>query len=102
MSILGSEYEINIHLDPIGGVKMVDYDFEAKIFVYSNKFVLIKKEQMIKEDDENYVAVIEGENALKIGRGQVKVQVTAYIPNPHFSDGFRTEIIEFDNVKTIV
>ena len=63
---------------------------------------MIKKEQMIKEDDENYVAVIEGENALKVGRGQVKVQVTAFIPDSDFSDGFRTEIIEFNNVKTIV
>ena len=102
MSLLGTEYKINIHLDPVNGVKMVDYDFEAKIFVYSNRFVLIKKEQMIKEDDENYVVIIEGENALKIGRGQVKVQVTAFIPDSDFSDGFRTEIIEFNNVKTII
>lgn len=101
MSLLGTEYKISIHLDEIDGYHMSDYDFEASVYVFKNKEVKIGKQEMKREDDDNYLLVIDTEKAMVIGRGAVNVEVTAYVPDADFGDGTRTEIIKFMNVKKI-
>lgn len=89
--IIESKYVL--HLNPIDGLHMSDYDFECAIYVYTNKRVVKKKSEMIKDDDDNYIVIIEMEEATRIGAGPLKFEVTAYIPDSDFSDGFRTEKI---------
>lgn len=91
MSVLGTEFKINIHLDPIDECHMSGYDFECAFYVYTNMRVVIPKSQMKKVDDDNYIAVINSVDAMKIGRGRIHVEVTAYIPDGDFADGLRTE-----------
>jgi hypothetical protein len=70
---------------------MSEYDFECAFYVYTNRKVVYKKSNMKKVDDDNYLAIIETEDALKIGRGKINAEITAYIPDNDFSDGLRTE-----------
>lgn len=89
MDALGTEFTLNIHLKPIDGYHMEDYDFECEFFVFVGKSVIIKKKDMTKVDEDNYIAVLEKEDALKIGKGQINAMVTAYIPDTNYSDGVR-------------
>lgn len=91
MSDLGTELKLNVHLEPLDGFHMSDYDFECEFFVLTNRTVVIKKSQMKRLDDDNYYAILEKDDVLKIGRGTVQCMVTAYIPDNDFADGVRTE-----------
>ena len=91
MSALGTEFKFNVHIETIDGLHMSDYDFECAFYVYTNRNVVIPKSKMKKVDDDNYLAMIETADALRIGRGRINVEITAYIPDNDFSDGLRTE-----------
>lgn len=89
MSNVGTELKINVHLDRLDGYKMSDIDFECDFYVYPSKRVTVKKEDMVKADDDNYVACIDSS---KVGAGLILCRVTAYIPDADFPDALRTEI----------
>ena len=91
MSALGTEFKINVHVEPIDGMHMSDYDFEAALFVFTNRKVVFQKSSMKKVDDDNYIVIVDSVNALKLGRGAVNMEFTAYIPDGDFNDGLRTE-----------
>lgn len=91
MSALGTEFKLNVHLEPLDGLHMSDYDFKCAFYVNTNRKVVIPKSKMRKVDDDNYIAMIETADALRIGRGQINVEITAHIPDNDFSDGLRTE-----------
>lgn len=91
MVVLGTEIKINIHIEPIDKLHMSGYDFECAFYAHSNKKVIIPKSKMKKVDDDNYLAIIETADVLRIGRGRINVEITAYIPDGDFPDGLRTE-----------
>ena len=91
MSALGTEFKINVHVEPIDGLHMSGYDFECVFYVYTNKRVVIKKSELKKVDDDNYLAMIDTAKGLMLGRGKVNLELTAYIPDGDFNDGVRTE-----------
>lgn len=90
MNVL-SETKLNVHLDPIEGFHMVDYDFECDVFVFENRVVKKQKADLKKEDDDNYVITLNDAEMKKIGQGRICALVTAQIPDADFEDGFRTE-----------
>ena len=55
--------------------------------------VTIPKEEMIRLDADNYIAVID---STKIGRGTIKVQTTVQISDTDCPGGIRTEIYTED------
>lgn len=85
MGALGKEFKMNVHLEPIDGLHMSRYDFECAFYVYTNRKVVIPKSKMRKVDDDNYVAMIETADALRISRGRINVEIAAYIPDNDFS-----------------
>ena len=91
MSALGTEFKLNVHLDPLDGLHMSDYDFEVALYVYTNRKVVFQKSKLKKVDDDNYLLMVETADALRIGRGRINAEITAYIPDSDFSDGLRTE-----------
>lgn len=91
MSALGTEFKLNVHLEPLDGLHMSDYDFEVALYVYTNRKVVFQKSKLKKVDDDNYLLMVETADALRIGRGRINAEITAYIPDSDFSDGFRTE-----------
>lgn len=91
MSALGTELKINVHVEPIDGLHMSDYEFECAFYVYTNKKIVISKSEMKKVDNDNYIAFIDSANALIVGRGTINMEITAYIPDNDFNDRIRTE-----------
>lgn len=91
MSALGTEFKLNVHLEPLDGLHMSDYDFEVALYVYTNRKVVFQKSKLKKVDDDNYLLMVETADALRIGRGRINAEITAYIPDSDFSDGLRTE-----------
>lgn len=91
MSALGTEFKLNVHLEPLDGLHMSDYDFEVALYVYTNRKVVFQKSKLKKVDDDNYLLMVDTADALRIGRGRINAEITAYIPDSDFSDGLRTE-----------
>ena len=89
MSSLGTQLKINIHIDEIDGYTMNDMDFECEFYISPNKTFTTLKKDMIKVDNENYIAIVNSE---EIGIGKVMVKVTAYVPDGDFENGFRKEV----------
>jgi hypothetical protein len=89
MSALGTELKINVHVEPIGGIRMSEYDFTCVFYVYKNKCLVINKRDMTKVDDDNYIANVD---TTKIGAGCLKMRFEAEIPDSDINDGFRKEV----------
>lgn len=89
MSVLGTELKINVNVKPIGNTHLSDCDFICTFFVNSNKTVVKKKEDMIKMDDDNYIALINSED---LGAGTIKMTIKVLVPDSAFEDNYRTEI----------
>lgn len=88
--VLGTQLKLNIHIEPLGLLHMADYDFECKFFVFQKKNVIITKAEMVKVDDDNYLAIIDTE---QIGIGNLHITVTAHIPDDDFEGQLRKEVI---------
>lgn len=89
----GSEIKLNISIEPVGDLTMKDYDFECEFYCFSNKKIVLNKEAMIMQDDDNYLAILDSKT---LGRGILKCKITAYIPDGDCSDGLRTEVLVID------
>lgn len=89
MSSLGTKFKINIHVEPIDGLHMDDYDFSCRFYVYTNRVVRIEKKDMIQVDQDNYIACVDSS---KLGIGAVMMRITAFIPDVDFPDRLRTEV----------
>ena len=91
MSLLGSEFKINVHVEPIDGYCMNDYDFQCSFYVVPNRKVTIKKDAMKMVDNDNFRAMIDSDQCVKLGKGVLQMEITAHIPDTDFQDGYRTE-----------
>ncbi len=98
MSSIGTELKINVHVEPIDGFHMSDYDFTCRFYIYANRYVELEKSEMIRMDDDNYIACIDSS---KLGTGNIMMRIMAYIPDADFSDGFRTEVETVDTMVII-
>mgnify|MGYP006967262175 CR=1 FL=1 len=98
MSALGTEFKINVHVEPIDGMHMSGYDFECEFYCYRNKTIKVSKRDMVMVDEDNYVALVD---SAKIGAGKVNLLFTAYIPDDDFSDMLRTEVAYVETGITI-
>lgn len=96
---IGTELKINLSLGNIGETHMEDMDFFAEFFVYSSRARKIEKADMIQVDADNYIALVD---STSLGTGNVRVRVTAYVPDTDFDDGLRTEIVTADTGITLV
>lgn len=103
-----TEYKINVHAEPIDGLSMSQYNFECQFYVYSNKVVTIKKEDMKQQeingvpDNDNYIVVLDSEKIKSLGKGALKMRFIAHITDPDFPDGIRTEVAEVNNLNIII
>lgn len=89
----GTELKLNVSIEPIGGYSMDDYDFDVEFYCYSNRKVMLNKSALIKDDSNNYLAIVDTKN---LGTGALKCRVTAQIPDADCNDGIRTEVLVLD------
>lgn len=99
MVYYGSELKVNVGLKPIGSFTMDDYDFNCEFYCYSNKKLIVNKSKMIKQDANNYVAIVDTKS---VGTGSLKCKITAYISDGDCEDGLRTEVLVIDTGISIV
>lgn len=86
----GSEIKLNVNLNPIGDFTMDDYKFECEFYCYTSRKVTITKAEMLRQDENNYLAVLDSKN---LGSGSLKCKITANIPDTDCEDGLRTEVL---------
>lgn len=88
---LGTIYKLCIHIDGLPGT-MDDVAFTCRFWTFKESITL-PKEEMLRVDADNYVAVIDSK---LLGRGTIKVQTTVQIPDSDCPGGIRTEIYTED------
>jgi hypothetical protein len=86
---LGTEFKININIEPIGYITMDDYDFNIEVYCSPKRAVVISKEKSVRVDKDNYIILVDSND---IGVGDVKAKVTTYLPDEDFEDGTRTNV----------
>ena len=84
---LGTIYKLNIHIDGLPAT-MADVAFSCRFWSWKDS-ITIPKEEMIRLDADNYLAVIDSK---LLGRGTIKVQTTVSVPDGDCPGGLRTEI----------
>lgn len=70
-------------------VTLDDIDFSTEWYTQTAKVVLRKEDYIVEEGD--YYAYIDTD---KVGKGFLKMRMTAYIPDGHIEGGIRKEIAE--------
>jgi hypothetical protein len=88
--ISGTQLKLNIHIDPLGTLHASDYDFECKFFVFQKKSITVTKEEMVKVDDDNYLAIVD---TTTLGIGNLHITITANVPDDDFEGRLRKEVI---------
>lgn len=90
----GSEIKLKIGVEPVHGLTMDDYNFDCEFYCYSNRKVKVEKVEMVREDENNYIAVLRTQ---ELGTGTLKCKITSYIPDTYGgNDWERTEICTLD------
>ena len=97
--ISGTEIKMNVHIDPLGNLHMSDYNFECKFYIFAKKAIIINKADMVKIDDDNYIALVD---TTDLGIGKLHLTLTAQIPDADFGNVFRREIACVDTGINIV
>lgn len=88
---LGADVKINVQMEPLGDLHLADVNFECTFFcLHQLKQVTLKKEEMVKVDEDNYIAAF---NSQKVGAGQISMAIKVYIPDSDFPSGERLEFI---------
>ena len=96
---IGSEFKLNVSIEPISDFTMDDYDFECEFYCYANRKVELKKHELIRSDENNYIATLDSK---ALGNGTLKVKIIAQIPDADFDDGLRIEVLVINTEINII
>ena len=88
---VGTELKLNITAELGNGLHLADVNFTAIFYSSPRRSEMFTKEDMVKVDDDNYIAVID---TAKLGDGEYMMKLTAEIPDADCDDGFRTEVVK--------
>lgn len=86
MSGFGTQFVINVNMKPMNDVHMEDVEFKAKFYVHQNKVLDIDKLDMVKVDEDNYLAFVD---SAKVGIGQIKYRLFVQVPDDNWNNGYR-------------
>ena len=89
MSGFGTQFVINVNMTPMDGAHMSDVEFKARFYVYQNKFLELDKSDMVKVDEDNYLAFVD---SAKVGKGQIKYRLFVNVPDENWESGYRVVI----------
>lgn len=85
----GSDLKLNIHIEPLGGLTMDDYEWYVECYCSNETPIKITKEQARRVDESNFIIAL---NTQQLSIGPLKCVITAYIHDEDFDDKLRTEI----------
>lgn len=95
----GSDLKLNIHIEPLGGLTMDDYDWYVECYCSDETPIKITKDQARRVDDSNFIITL---NTQQLGIGPLQCVITAYIPDEDFDDKLRTEISRINTNINII
>ncbi len=78
---------------------MEDMEFSCTFYTYPSLTVSFTKEEMIRVDADNYIAIVDTE---KIGAGAIMCRIDAHIRDGDCPDGWRREVITAPTGITVV
>ena len=94
----GTEVKLKISIfASTANYTMDDFDFSVEFYGNIGK-VELKKEDCIRLDENNYLAVVD---TATTGCGVLDARVSAFIPDADCEDGFRTEVVIVKGIETI-
>lgn len=98
---LGTKLKLNIHIAPIDGMTLDDYDYTTEVYCTPSQkqSIVVAKGDTIRVDAENYIVRVDT-NA--IGVGIIVCRIIAQIPDGDFDDGYRTEVVAITNDFNVV
>ena len=97
--LLNGDVKLNIHLEPIDGLTMDDYDFDVEVYCSTRNVLTFRKTDLKRVDESNFQLAF---NTGDVGVGEIKVRVIARIPDGDFSDGVRDELWEMSTKIQVV
>lgn len=95
----GTTLKILVHFE-VEGHTMDDCDFKCS-FYSVNKLISVvkKKSELIRIDENNYVAIVDTE---KTGIGLIKCKLTVEVPDSDCPDGIRKEVARASTNVTVL
>lgn len=91
--IVGTECKVLVMVEPIDGVHMSGMEFSCLFYTDVSSPIEIKKDQMIKVDDDSYIALLDTSG---FKPGTLRNRMIVDIPDHDFLDGFRREIADME------
>lgn len=100
ISTLGTEFKIQLKMEPIDGQTLSDLDFSVVVHTdrYNKRQIYNKKDCILMNDDTYAVPV----DSAELGPGRYYVTVTVYIPDTHFIEGVRKDVSTYFSGKEII
>ena len=89
MSNVGTEYKINVKMEPMGEIHLSNCEFEAQFYTNPTKGQTITKSEMKEIDSDNYLALVDSE---RTGAGELMMRIAIDLPDADFNDGARREV----------
>lgn len=93
MSSVGTEYKINICMQPMGEIHLEDCEFTATFYVTATKSCVVEKVDMVAVDADNYIALVDSSLT---GAGALKAKIAIDLPDGDFVDATRREVVTLD------
>lgn len=92
---VGTKLKLNVHADVGSGLHMSDVEFECMFYTNnaSRRSLTVKKSEMAKVDDDNYIAVVD---TAVVGAGGYMMKFSAYVPDSDCEGGYRLEVVRLD------
>lgn len=95
---IGTTLKINVSADFGGGLTMDDADFTCEFFTNKRSTVALSKDEMIRIDDNNYLAVID---STELGAGTITMLFDGTVDDNDCPDGVRREVLRVTTGITI-
>lgn len=93
----GTIIKLAVSIELPSGLTMDDIDFECKFSVTLNSQT-IKKSEMVRNDENSYTCFLDTNI---IGRGEIWIETTAYLPDTDYEGGIRPEVDKSDAVNSL-
>lgn len=90
----GSERKLRLSMKPLGDIHFADCKVRIEAFVYTNKSVSIDESRILKVDEDSYDILLCTDDAVLLGKGDIKLRVYIGIPDGDFPDEYRNQIYE--------
>lgn len=84
----GTIIKLAVSIELPSGLTMDDIDFQCKFSVMLNSQT-IKKQEMVRNDKNSYTCFLDTN---VIGRGEIYIETTAYLPDTDYEGGIRPEV----------